>query len=96
MLPSLCKIAWEWFLALGSSCFSSVGKVQGFFCLFYVRWGWENKTGKKCFAQHGKKQVLIALGENHLSGGRALGWVEKTVKLTTTFQSKLTTDFGAN
>ncbi|OWP84837.1 hypothetical protein BWK59_03215 [Flavobacterium davisii] len=27
MLPSLCKIAWEWFLALGSSCFSSVGKM---------------------------------------------------------------------
>ena len=75
MLPSLCKIAWEWFLALGSSCFSSVGKVQGFFCLFYVRWGWENKTGKKCFAQLGKKQVLRALGENHLSGGKALDWV---------------------
>jgi hypothetical protein len=75
MLPSLCKIAWEWFLALGSSCFSSDGKVQGFFCLFYVRWGWENKTGKKCFAQRGKKQVLIALGENHLSGGKAVDWV---------------------
>jgi hypothetical protein len=40
-----------------------------------VRWGWENKTGKKCFAQLGKKQVLIALGENHLSGGKALDWV---------------------
>lgn len=25
-----------------------------------------------------------------------IGIVEKTVKLTTTFQSKLTTDFGAN
>ena len=49
--------------------------MQGFFCLFYVRWGWENKTGKKSFAQLGKKQVLRALGENHLSGGRALGWV---------------------
>ncbi|AEW85373.1 hypothetical protein FCOL_02640 [Flavobacterium columnare ATCC 49512] len=59
MLPSLCKIAWEWFLALESSCFSSVGKVQGFFCLFYVRWGWENKTGKKCFAQLGKNKCLL-------------------------------------
>jgi hypothetical protein len=61
--------------SVGKLLFSGVGKVQGFFCLFYVRLGWENKTGKKCFAQHGKKQVLIALGENHLSGGRALGWV---------------------
>jgi hypothetical protein len=49
--------------------------VQGFFCLFYARLGWEDKTGKKCFAQLGKKQVLIALGENYLSVGRALGWV---------------------
>jgi hypothetical protein len=65
MLSSLCKIALEWFLALGSSCFSGFGEVQCFFCLFYVRWGWENKTGKKCFAQLGKKQVLRALGENH-------------------------------
>jgi len=77
MLPSLCKIAWEWFLALGSSCFSSVGKVQGFFCLFYVRWGWENKTGKKCFAQVGKNKCL---GRWEKTTGalaeRWVGWVK--------------------
>jgi hypothetical protein len=72
------KVAWEWFLAMGSSCFSSIGKVQGFFYLFYVRWGWENKTGKKSFAQEGKKQVLIGWGKTTMRWGALEGGMQIT------------------
>lgn len=34
MLPSLCKIAWEWFLVLVSSCFRALGKCRAFFACF--------------------------------------------------------------
>jgi hypothetical protein len=73
MLPSLCKIAWEWFFALGSSCFSSVGKVQGFFCLFYVRWGWENKTGKKMLCTAREKTSAYCVGGKPLEQWESVG-----------------------
>ena len=41
-----------------------------------------------------QKGQKIDIGLSKITVG--LGWVEKTVKLTTTFQSKLTINFGAN
>jgi len=65
MLPSLCKIAWEWFFSVGKLLFFERWERARLFLPVLCARGWGNRTGKKSFAQRGKKQVLRAVAENH-------------------------------